>query len=220
MIDFADTRTLPTFNYPPSSPNQTYTLLFIDLSLPGSRADPSQLDPEYQLPPAPGYPANRTTRLHFWQAGITFDSEGTLVNSSEPVAFYQGPSPPPGDIPHVYVFYLYEQEEGFAPPPDDSPFNVNNVNAESTNRLSFNAQSFGEQSGVGDLVAANYIQVQNTTGTATSSAGASTGSTPRPTSTGPTSSPSPFTGTGMRLGVVDAWKVLVVLTGGAAMLLS
>ena len=184
----------------------------IDLSIPSSRVNASELDPE-QLPLAPGLGANRTTRLHFWQAGLTFANNGTLINTTDPVARYNGPMPPPGDIPHDYVFYLFQQTAGFAPPPEDSPFNVNNVNAESNNRMSFDVQRFADGEGVGELVAANYIRVQNpvsgsggngTAGpTATSSTTSATGGVMTP-------SPSPFTGSAGKLGVRGLLEAMIL----------
>ena len=90
------------------------------------------------------------------------------------------------------------QEEGFAPPADDSPFNVDNVNEESSNRSSFDVKRFAEGEGVGDLVAANYIVVQNPGASATMSSGMA-----GPTATGGAvmpPSPSPFTGSAGKLG--------------------
>lgn len=109
--------------------------------------------------------------------------------------------PPAGDIPHDYVFYLFQQEAGFAPPAEDSPFNVNNVNKESSNRSSFNVQRFAEGEGVGDLVAANFIVVQNP-----GSGGGMSNGTAGPTATGGAAppSPSPFTGSAGKLGVQKA----------------
>ena len=200
----ADVSSIPAFGYQPSSPEQTYTLLLVDLSIPSARVDASKLNPA-QLPVAPGLGTNRTTRLHFWQAGLRFGSNGALVNTTEPVAFYQGPSPPPGDIAHAYVFYLFQQEGGFAPPPEDSPFSASNVNANPSNRQSFSVQRFATEEGVGDLVAANYIQVQNS-GASSSSSGAtrSGGASATPTTGSPTgtiSSPSvsPFIGAATRV---------------------
>ena len=205
---------IPTFNYQPSSPDQTYTLLMIDLTIPSSRVDPSKLDPA-QLPLAPGFPANRTTRLHYWQAGLTFATNGSLVNTTEPVAYYQGPSPPPGDIPHDYVFYLFEQNEDFAPPPEDSPFNVDNINANPMNRMSFDVQRIASGEGFGDLVAANYIVVQISSGSANSTSGSSAGGGAAPTgATMPSPSASPFTGAA---GSIEL-KGIVVFTSLAAVL--
>ena len=180
------TSTIPTFSFTPSSSEQVYTLLFVDLSINVANRDFSGLNPTYQLPLAPGIGFNRTTRLHYWQAGITFSANGTLVNTTEPVAFYQGPNPPPGDIPHIYAFYLFEQEEDFTGPAEDSPFRAAVVN-QGMNRMSFNVQTFAEETGVGDLAAGNYIMYQNTSGTATASASSGsasgTGSAMTPTGT-------------------------------------
>lgn len=216
------TSSIPTINYQAGSTSKTYTLLLIDLSIPSSRVNASALDP-VQLPLAPGLGAGRTTRLHFWQAGLTFSLNGTLINTTEPVALYNGPAPPPGDIAHDYVFYLFEQEAGFAPPPADSPFNVNNVNAAPGNRMSFNVQRFASEGGVGSLVAANYIQVQNPP--SGSGGGSSSNGTAGPTATSPTTSatgnvtapsPSPFTGTAEKF-EARAWLLSAVL--GSAVLL-
>ncbi|KAI4149880.1 MAG: hypothetical protein LQ341_001217 [Variospora aurantia] len=223
----SETSTIPIFNYLPSSssPSQIYTLLMIDLSIPSTRVDPSALDPSAQLPLALGITPDRTTRLHFWQAGLTFSSDnGTLTNTTEPVAFYNGPMPPAGDIPHDYVFYLFQQEAGFAPPPEDSPFNVNNVNAESSNRASFSMQRFAEGEGVGDLVAANFIRVQNpgSGGSASNgTAGPSGTSAMTPSATGgvvAAPSPSPFTGSAGKLRTVREVLGPIVLLGSMIML--
>ncbi|KAL9009866.1 MAG: hypothetical protein Q9173_005140 [Seirophora scorigena] len=217
-LERTQTSTIPTFNYRASSPEQTYTLLMIDLSIPASRVDPSQLAPA-QLPIAAGLGANRTTRLHFWQAGLTFSANGTLVNTTEPVAFYNGPMPPAGDIAHDYVFYLFQQEAAFAPPPPDSPFNVNNVNAAGINRNSFSVQRFADGEGVGDLVAANYIQVQNPAAGSNGTAGpTATSSMPSATGGTATLSPSPFTGSAEKL--VVRWVLGSIVLGSVVLLLA
>ncbi|KAL9101481.1 MAG: hypothetical protein Q9163_003252 [Psora crenata] len=169
MLSRNATSTVPSFSFNPSPPNQIYNLLLVDLSINVATLDTSTLNPTYQLPLAPGIAPNRTTRLHYWQAGLTFSTNGTLVNTTSPVAFYQGPTPPPGDIPHTYVFYLFAQEAGFMAPATDSPFSVGNVNT-GMNRLSFNVQNFVSEPGVGPLVAANYFMVQNTTGSGSATA--------------------------------------------------
>ena len=90
------------------------------------------------------------------------------------------------------------QEEGFTAPAEDSPFNVENVNEESSNRSSFDVRRFAEGEGVGDLVAANYIVVQNPGASASMSSGMA-----GPTATGGVvipPSPSPFTGSAGKLG--------------------
>ena len=184
----------------------------IDLSIPSSRVNASELDPE-QLPLAPGLGANRTTRLHFWQAGLTFANNGTLINTTDPVARYNGPMPPPGDIPHDYVFYLFQQTAGFAPPPEHSPFNVNNVNAESMNRMSFDVQRFADGQGVGELVAANYIRVQNpVSGSGGNGTAGATATSSTTTATGGVTAPSssPFTGSAGKLGVRGVLEAMIL----------
>ncbi|KAI4237668.1 MAG: hypothetical protein LQ349_001672 [Xanthoria aureola] len=223
MLEKTQTSSIPTFNYIPSSPDQFYTLLLIDLSIPASNTDPSKLAPE-QLPLAPGITPNRTTRLHFWQAGLAFAPNGSLLNTTQPVAPYKGPMPPAGDIPHDYVFYLFQQESGFAPPPANSPFNANNVDKSPINRSSFNVQRFAEGEGVGDLVAANYIMVQTPASGGGSSGGGGGGGmsngTAGPSATATTggmapASPSPFTGSAGKFGAPKkaCGAVFLVLTG-------
>ncbi|KAL9124232.1 MAG: hypothetical protein Q9217_006419 [Psora testacea] len=176
MLPRSVTSAVPTFSFTPSSPNQTYTLLLVDLSINAATLNTSTFNPTYQLPLAAGIAPNRTTRLHYWQAGLQFSSNGTLINTTEPVAFYQGPAPPAGDVAHTYVFYLFGQEAGFTAPAADSPFNVANVNR-GMNRMSFNVQDFARETGVGPLAAANYILVQNTTGSQTGTASGSASAT-------------------------------------------
>lgn len=170
--------TFPALSFPSSS-NQTYQLLLLDLSIPNGALNTSALVPGIQVPLTAGISPGRTTRLHYWQTGITFSTNGTLVNTASPIAFYQPPAPPAGDIAHTYVFYLFEQENGFAPPPAGNPFSEALVN-EGNNRISFNLNHLAGESGVGPLVGANYFLVKNTTGTAQAT-GTGTGSVPKPT---------------------------------------
>ena len=189
-INFLPNKTIVTINIPgftftPSFPSQTYILLMADLSVSISALNASALNPTYQLPFAPGITSDRTTRLHFWQAGLTFSSNSTLINSTEPVAYYTGPAPPPGPL-HTYVFYLFEQEDGFTTPPADSPFNTANVYMSLLNAMSFNVQTFADKTGVGPLVAANYITYHNTSGSSSATAsgtGSPTGSASSPQAT-------------------------------------
>ncbi|KAG8533345.1 uncharacterized protein KY384_002128 [Bacidia gigantensis] len=215
----AVTSTIPTFSYISTTPNTTYTLLLIDLSINALTIDTSSLNPTYQLPLAPGISANRTTLLHFWQAGLTFTANGTLVNTTSPIAFYAAPSPPPADIPHSYVFYLFEQKAGFAPPPEDSPFSPDNVSKSPGNRRSFNVQGFTQEKGVGDLVAGNYFQVVNTTGSAGSSASASAGGGTTASATGSVTAPTApsFTGAAVKAGIGAVGGSMMV--AGFAMIL-
>lgn len=74
-------------------------------------------------------------------------------------ASYRQPSPPPGDSPHRYVFFLYEEPADFT-----IPAAFTNV---SNNRIGFQLASFVEAANLSPAYAANYLTVQNTTGTAT-----------------------------------------------------
>ena len=202
--------TIPTFSFPSSSPNATYILLLVDLSIPAAIVSPSTLNPKYQLPLAPGLGSNRSTRLHFFQAGLKFSPSGSLINTTQPIAYYNGPQPPVGDIAHSYVFYLFPQGSAFQAPPADSPFNVANVNSGMSNRMSFNVQTFAKQAGVGPLTAANYIKVQRLNSTATASASG------KPSGTGSSKAPSgsPFMGEAGRVGLNGALSLLIVLGMG------
>lgn len=93
------------------------------------------------------------------------------MNRTLPIAFYQPPSPPALDIAHTYVFYLFEQEDGFAPPPAGNPFSEALVN-EANNRVSFNLNHLAGEKGVGPLVGATYFLAQNDSGTASASGSA------------------------------------------------
>lgn len=162
-----------------SSANQTYQLLIVDLSIRTATLNTSSLVPDIQLPLAAGISTGRTTRLHFWQTGLRFSTNGTLINTTSPIAFYQPPAPPAGDIAHTYVFYLFEQEDGFTPPPEGNPFSQALVNKGSS-RTSFNVNNLAEETGIGALVGATYFLAQNTSGTPRAT-GSGTGSVSSPT---------------------------------------
>lgn len=171
---------IPTITYPSATPNQTYQALLVDLSIKAAQVNLSSLVPNIQTPLAPGINTNRTTRVHYWQTGLTFTSNGTLVNTTTPIAFYQPPAPPPGDIAHTYVFYLFEQTALFAPPPVGNPFSEALVNKGMGSRLSFSVNHLAAENGTGPLVGATYFTAQNMTGSATGSA-TGTGSVASPT---------------------------------------
>ena len=56
--------------------------------------------------------------LHWVQPGLKAETvkpgATPVLKATEPfVANYIGPAPPPGSSPHRYIFFLYEQPEGF-----------------------------------------------------------------------------------------------------------
>jgi hypothetical protein len=203
----------PSFSYVPASTSQTYIILLVDLSINAASVNQSALDPQTQLPLAPGINANRTTRLHYWQPGLTFSSNGTVVNNTIPIAIYNPPRPPPGDIAHTYTFYLFEQEASFMPPANNSILSAGMVNM-GMNRMSFNVGNLAKEMGVGPLVAANYYRVQNTMASATattSSSSTSTSSATASTFTGGVEKPS----VGLAALAMTASAILCALSMGS-----
>ena len=104
-------------------------------------------------------------------------------------------------------------------PSADNPFSREMVDASGMNRVSFNVGRLAEEDGVGELVAANYIRVQNTTVPAASMMPSGTGS---PSATGSAAAPTsvPFEGDA---GTIDR-RGVVALVGaigvGVAFLLA
>lgn len=218
------TSTIPTFSCISASPQQAYSLFLIDLSINIAQINTSQLSPGVQLPLTPGINAGRTTRLHYWQPGIRFTSNGSLVNTTEPIAYYQGPAPPPGDGPHTYALYLFEQGPGFVPPPAGSPFSAALVNGnQGLNRVGFNVNQLASEKAIGPLVAANYLVSQTGGSTKSSLIAAATGTSGIPNSAGTSNatasySPSSFTSNArtIRTGLVGG---VVTFTASGATLL-
>lgn len=131
----------------------TYILTMVDLSL-----------PFFALPPTtdfaslvPGVGPNRTTRLHWFEYDVTASGRfGALVNRSLPIAEYEGPQPPAGDIPHDYVVYLFKQPAGYKAPVDKRAYYADET---SFARMNFSVQALVDEVGV--PVAANYFRVQH-----------------------------------------------------------
>lgn len=90
----------------------TYMLIMMDLNIPDS--DVTTAD-EYDTL-VPGLVTNTTTRLHWWAGNYTLNATSrAYVNSSDNLAEYT--SPRPRDTRwHNYVFYLFEQPEGYVAP--------------------------------------------------------------------------------------------------------
>jgi len=152
LIPRPDTASPPTIQISPVVFNATKAVLFmIDLDVPRNNS--------------------RVTLLH-WFAPNVVNSNGTLafpISSNNPNigAPYLQPSPPVGDSAHRYTFLLFPQPEGFNIP---ASFSSINPPADSNARIGFNLTSFIAASGLQSTpVAANYIQVQNLTASATTS---------------------------------------------------
>lgn len=153
-------------------------------------------------------PRNGTrVQLVHWVA--TNVSLATPLNiPAAPVPYLQ-PSPPVGDVPHAYTFMLFPQPANFSIPAAYANLSMN--------RVGFNTSKFVADAGLVNPLAANYIRVQNLTGSATTSF-----PPPRATATpaANTSSPAQFTGAVQPLMVGGAtfWACVstALLTGVAA----
>ncbi|KAF2667568.1 PEBP-like protein [Microthyrium microscopicum] len=107
----------------------------------------------------------RTTLLHWLSPNIDLSTTPASFSSSQG-APYLPPSPPAGDSPHRYVFLLFAQPDGFTIP---STFDNINPPSSSAARVGFDLTSFAAQTSLSLPLAANYITVQNTSASASSS---------------------------------------------------
>lgn len=106
----------------------------------------------------------RVQLLHWIATNVTLGPAASASNSTPlvignvPVPYLQ-PSPPVGDVPHSYTFVLFRQPANFSIPAQYSNL--------ATMRLPFNVSQFVRDAGLGQPLAGNWIQVQNLTGTPT-----------------------------------------------------
>lgn len=113
-------------------------------------------------------------------ARVSGSNSTPLVIPNGPVPYLQ-PSPPVGDVPHSYNIVVFAQPANFSIPAQYS--NLTN------NRVPFNVSQFVLDTGLGQPLAGSYFQVQNLTGTPTTtypparsptSSGGGDGSSPVP----------------------------------------
>ena len=155
----------------------------------------------------------RVEILHWLVSGVTLvEGNSSALNiPSVGEAFYLAPNPPPQDIPHHYTFMLFTQE--------DETFSVpEQFEALLQTRIFFNTSAFVEAAGL-TPIAANYMRVQNLTGTPTVSY-----PPPRATNeTASTSSPVEFPGGASAMTLEGRmawiWSVASLAAGLAAFLL-
>ena len=155
----------------------------------------------------------RVQLLHWLASNVTLassDSSGaTRLNVPVGQVPYLQPSPPVGDVPHSYTFIVFPQPANFSIPVQYADL--------AQNRVGFNTSQFVRDAGLGQALAANYIRVQNLTGTPTT-----TFPPARPTESAArnSSSPLPFPGGAQSLTVdrVTLWMGLstVLLAWGMA----
>jgi phosphatidylethanolamine-binding protein (PEBP) family uncharacterized protein len=110
----------------------------------------------------------RVQLLHWMAANVTLGSSNssgaTPLNIPVGVVPYLQPSPPVGDVPHAYTFIVFPQPANFSVPAQYADL--------AQNRVGFNTSQFLKDAGLGQAIAANYIRVQNLTGTAAFPGGA------------------------------------------------
>lgn len=92
--------------------------------------------------------------LHWIQPGVKTTESGTLDTSGPFIANYIGPAPPPGSSPHRYIFFLYEEPEGFDAK-QYAPADGKNLGNWSRMRYDFDA--WAKEIGLGPVVAFNYF---------------------------------------------------------------
>ncbi|KAH7095196.1 phosphatidylethanolamine-binding protein [Paraphoma chrysanthemicola] len=136
----------------------------------------------------------RVQLVHWLATNVTLgnsnSSGSALLNVPNGPVPYLQPSPPVGDVPHAYTFIVFPQPAGFVIPPQYAGL--------TQSRVPFNTLQFVSDAGLGQAFAANYIRVQNLTGTPTT-----TYPPARPTSSGASNSsvPIPFPGAAQPLAV-------------------
>ncbi|KAL4259138.1 PEBP-like protein [Pleurotus pulmonarius] len=127
---------------------------------------------------------------HWLVNGVTIDNNAVSNASAIAITQYAGPAPPEGSGPHRYAFLLFAQPESFSPPTEFSQPNIG-VSL-------FDVNAYARDSGLGAIVAGNYITVEEGTATASLSATSPVETStlaPAPTSSGASSGGSSSTRT-------------------------
>ena len=119
-----------------------------------------------------------------------------IVPSSNPVPYLQ-PSPPVGDIPHSYTFILMAEPHNFTIPSQYADL--------ADNRVGFNVSAFVEAANLTQGIAANWITVQNLTGTPSNTTFPPARPSPTATPTGDYGGPASGDAAGMRVGGRTFW---------------
>ena len=127
----------------------------------------------------------RVQLLHWLTTNVTRPSSDTQVlKTNDPkldLAPYLQPSPPVNDTAHKYTLLLFEQPENFT-----VPARFNNL---LKTRVGWDTAAFVNATGLGPALAADWIRVENRTGSANATV------TPSHTATStPTAKPSDYAG--------------------------
>ncbi|OTB00529.1 hypothetical protein M426DRAFT_65633 [Hypoxylon sp. CI-4A] len=137
----ADAQSEPELSFASLSPEKTYLVVNLDIDA-----------------PFPSFGVLGPV-LHWRQPGFKAtplaDGEGFSLKSTEPfVTDYIGPAPPPISSPHRYIFFLYEQPEGFdakkyAPPEGKK--------VPATQRMRYDLDAWEKEAKLGPVLALNYF---------------------------------------------------------------
>ncbi|KAF2702655.1 PEBP-like protein [Pleomassaria siparia CBS 279.74] len=102
----------------------------------------------------------RVELLHWLVSGVTSTGNNSKLSFPGPgEAPYRQPSPPVGDTPHAYTLVLFPQPDNFSVPAQFTGI--------LQTRVPFNMSNFVTAARLSQPIAANYILVQNLTGTPT-----------------------------------------------------
>lgn len=126
----------PKLSFPGANPNSTYMIVSLDIDVPFSTFN--------ILGPI----------LHWIQSGIKVTNETKLESDAPFIADYIAPAPPPIGAPHRYLFFLYEQPDGFDltahAPADGKKLGL-------LNRMRYDFDAWAEEIKLGPIVAFNYF---------------------------------------------------------------
>ncbi|KAJ6513846.1 phosphatidylethanolamine-binding protein [Mycena vitilis] len=89
---------------------------------------------------------------HWLENSVTVSSGTVSDTTATTITAYAGPGPASGSGPHRYVVLLYAQPSQFAPPA--------NLSAPVDGVHKFDLNGYVKDSGLGDIVAANYFTVE------------------------------------------------------------
>ncbi|KAJ7684825.1 phosphatidylethanolamine-binding protein [Mycena polygramma] len=89
---------------------------------------------------------------HWLENSVTVSSGTVSDTAATTITAYAGPGPASGSGPHRYVVLLYAQPSQFAPPA--------NLSAPVDGVHKFDLSGYVKDSGLGDIVAANYFTVE------------------------------------------------------------
>ncbi|PFH52352.1 hypothetical protein AMATHDRAFT_74152 [Amanita thiersii Skay4041] len=113
--------------------SDTYTLVMVDADVVGANL-------------------SKGATRHWLVNGVTVINNQVSNSSATAVTAYAGPWPAPGSGPHRYVVLIYQQPQSFNPPADLSQPGVG-VSV-------FDLNGYAKNSGLGPLIAATYMQVE------------------------------------------------------------